>query len=464
MSDLTRTRSLPVDDGLRHRPRCAYLHLVVEAARPRAGGARHALVDVDEVSLGRGDARSCKRADRRLALRIPDESMSTRHALVRLERMQWVISDEGSKNGVRINGVSQSRAILRDGDIIELGRTVFSFRASAPQVGDRRDVARSGPDASGVSTLVPELEDAFAELIRIAPTSTAVLVRGATGTGKELVARTVHTQSRRPGSFVPVNCGALPAALLESELFGYRRGAFSGAGEDRAGLVAASDGGTLFLDEIGDLPAASQAALLRVLAEGEVRPVGATAPIHVDLRVVAATHRELETMVDDGEFREDLYARLNGFTLSLPALAERREDLGLLLSALLDRIAATEHDVSFTAEAARALVTHAWPRNVRELVKCLERAVPLAGAGPIGLAHLPLEVTQARPAAAQPEAEPEPEAELSEAELARKTELIALLAAHGGNISEVARVLGRVRPQIQRWIKRYGIDASSFRR
>src|SRR5207302_1217977 len=189
---------------------------------------------------------------------------------------------------------------------------------------------------------------------------------GETGTGKEVIARAIHAASRRPGAFVAVNCGALAPNLVESELFGHKKGAFSGATEDHNGLVRAADKGTLLLDEIGDLPVPTQAALLRVLQQREVLPLGTTKPMPVDLRVVAASHRDLEAEVGAGRFREDLWSRLAGYTAQLPALRDRREDLGLLVAALLARLVQTR-PIRFTSEAGLALVQYDWPRNVREL-------------------------------------------------------------------------------------------------
>jgi DNA-binding NtrC family response regulator len=296
-----------------------------------------------------------------------------------------------------------------------------------------------------MATLDPELAARFDELRRIAQSDVPVLVGGPTGTGKERVAAAIHAMSRRSGSFVPVNCGALPAALVESELFGHKKGAFSGAIADAPGLVVASSGGTLFLDEIGDLPLPAQAALLRVLEEHEVRAVGATAVTRVDLRVVAATHRDLDAMSEAGTFREDLLARLAGFELELPPLAERRVDLGAMLAEITP-------DATFAAATIRALLAYTWPRNVRELVRALERAAALAGNGEITPAHLSDEVATAK-FTAPPIAAPD----------ARRDELVALLEKHKGNVSKVAADLGRVRQQVQRWLKRYGLDPERYR-
>jgi transcriptional regulator with PAS, ATPase and Fis domain len=251
-----------------------------------------------------------------------------------------------------------------------------------------------------------------------------------------------------------VNCGAIPQNLVESELFGHRKGAFSGADRDHPGLVRASDRGTLFLDEIGDLPPAAQAAFLRVIQEGEVVPVGGTRPERLDLRVVAATHRDLEEMVRAGTFRRDLLARLSGVTLELPTLRDRPEDVPLLIATLLRKLAPERPDLKLAPEAARLLLEHHWPLNVRELEQALAGALALSGVGTIEREHLPA-------ALRDPPAEAGPE--LTEEELRHRDQLIALLRQHRGNLSAVARVVGKGRTQVVRWVGRYRLDPAKYR-
>ena len=226
----------------------------------------------------------------------------------------------------------------------------------------------------------------FDRIARAAPTDTTVLVLGESGTGKELVARALHAQSRRSdAAFVAVNCAAIPEALIESELFGYARGAFTGANADHAGLVEAAHGGTLFLDEIGELPQAAQSRLLRVLQDGEVRRVGATGSRRADVRLVAATHRDLKKMSDAGTFRSDLYYRLRVVEVRLPALRERGEDILELARVLSSRLAKRlgRPEPRFSPEALTALQQHHWPGNVRELENALERALILSDDVPL---------------------------------------------------------------------------------
>jgi sigma-54 dependent transcriptional regulator, acetoin dehydrogenase operon transcriptional activator AcoR len=366
-----------------------------------------------------------------------------------------MLVDAGSKNGVLIDGERIERVTLEDQIAFELGHSFFIYRDAIPAAGD---VDCSDAAAEGLATLSPQLAERFRALERVARSAASVVVGGESGTGKELIARAVHRLSGRAGSFVAVNCGAIAANLVESELFGSKKGAFSGATEDRPGLVRSADGGTLFLDEIGDLPLQSQAAFLRVLQEREVVPVGGTRPLPVDIRLVAATHRDLDALVAGGSFRADLLARIAGFDLEMPPLRERLEDMGLLVAALLRRIDPAGVDRSITRGAARALFAHHWPLNVRELEKCLETAVALAGTGPIDLAHLPDSVREPAPAAA-----PANPAELSSEDSARRDQIVALLTAHRGNVSQVAREMGKARPLVHRWIKRYGIDPAAFR-
>jgi transcriptional regulator with PAS, ATPase and Fis domain len=241
---------------------------------------------------------------------------------------------------------------------------------------------------------------------------------------------------------VAVNCGAIPATLIESELFGSRRGAFSGA-EDRVGLVRSAERGTLFLDEVAELPLSSQAALLRVLQEKELIPLGASRAVAVDVRVVAATNRPVADLAEEGKLRRDLYARLRGYELNMPPLCDRREDLGLLIAALI-----TRHDTSgvprtLTRAAASALFAHPWPLNIRELEQCLSSALAVASAE-IGVEHLPRPVRDA-------ENVPRSAGDCD------RDQLVAMILRHGGNLSAVARELGTSRSQLYRLLTRHAI-------
>ena len=265
-----------------------------------------------------------------------------------------------------------------------------------------RAIKRQLERVEGKSDLIGDsrsMDEVRTLIAKVAPTDSTVLVLGETGTGKELVARAIHDQSvRAKMPFVAINCGALPESLIESELFGHRRGAFTGADEHRVGLFEVASGGTIFLDEIGELPKAMQAKLLRVLESGEVRRVGDNESFTVDVRVVCATHRDLEEMVAEGDFREDLMFRINTFEIRLPALRERLDDIPELARHLLRRFRRSmkTNDEALTPEALRMLKSHSWPGNVRELANVIEHAAILCDSGPIDDEHLPSRLSSTR--------------------------------------------------------------------
>ncbi|MCE9574121.1 MAG: sigma 54-interacting transcriptional regulator [Deltaproteobacteria bacterium] len=449
------------------RPR-PFLFLALEAGRPNAGAGRFALDDSDVIVLGRGAARTAGRTlvggVRTLELRVADPRMSSRHAVLTRTGNSVTLVDH-SRNGTVVNGAAVSDLVLRDGDLIETGETYFIYRAALlapPDLGDGGPVDA----APGLATLIPAFAERADELVRIADSRVAVVLHGPSGAGKEVLARLVHERSRRAGPFVAVNCGAIPATLVESELFGHKKGAFSGANTDRVGLIAAADGGTLFLDEIGDLPLDLQPALLRALEDRMITPVGSTTPVPVDFRLVSATHRELSGMVARGQFREDLLARLSGYTMMVPPLCERREDLGTLVARVLARVA-PERAVSLSPEVAAAMLRHTWPRNVRELEKALEAGLALAGPGAIELdvAHLAtIAAPRLRPVTDPPTPGPDDDHEPDDVtqDDPRKDALIEALRAHRGNVSAAARAMGKPRSQIQRWMRRWNLSSDDY--
>ncbi len=445
-------------------------HLVLAFCcdRPLEGGARYALAELDEVRIGRGEVRTASRGSangvRTLAVTLPGKQLSGTHARLVRVSARWTVEDCHSTNGTFVNGERVERAVLADGDILEVGRTLFLYRdALVTPRGTLTDVdARELAGAPlGMATLVPAHASDLAALASVASSALPVVLLGETGTGKEVLSQTIHRMSGRAGPLVPVNCGAIPESLLESQLFGHVRGAFSGAVRDELGVVRAADRGTLFLDEIGDLPPTSQAALLRVLQEGEVQPVGSTRRIPVQVRVLAATHRPLARLAEEGEFRRDLYARLNGYSHYLAPLRERVEDLSLLCASLLPRVAPDgAAGVTFAPSAARAILRYPWPLNVRELQQVLARAAILSKGERIQTSHLPPDVARAQDARGC--AQPLSDEERKEDELRRK--LLSQLAQHEGNVSEVARAMGKARMQIHRWCKRFGIDPTMHRK
>lgn len=450
--------TLPLDDPNRSgetQTSGSYLFLVLECGRPLAGGARFSLEGIDEVVLGRAATvappaaeRSAERRGRRLTIGVPDPSISSRHARLSRVKNRWSIEDSGSTNGTVVEGRRVARAAVPERALFQLGSTLFCLRSGVVPA-EEPDVLAVGADdvALGMATLVPSYARALDALRQVMRSSVSLLLIGETGTGKELLAQAAHRESRRSGSLVPVNCGAIPETLLESQLFGHVKGAFSGAVRDEPGFVRASDGGTLFLDEVGDLPLASQAAMLRVLQEEEVLSVGSTRAAKVSLRVVSATHRRVDALTT-GAFRADLYARLAGFVHVLLPLRERREDLGLLLAALLPTLAPEQADgLRLRPEVGRLLYGYGWPLNVRELRNTLASALLFAQSGVLEPAQLPEAVREAKEAGSAP---------LREA-------LVDSLARHEGNVSAVAREMGRTRTQIHRWIRRFGLCPDDHR-
>ena len=315
----------------------------------------------------------------------------------------------------------------------------------------------AGEWRAGIITRSPRMEDLLRQAKLVADSDASVLIFGDSGTGKELLARAIHQASRRRDkAFVAVNCGAIPADLLESELFGHARGAFTGAIQAHKGLFQAADGGTLFLDEIGDMPLPLQVKLLRVLQEGEVRPVGSTQAIPVDVRVISATHRDLDSQRDQELFREDLFYRLNVVSLKLPALADRREDIPLLAVHILRKLADRYRKPPSTLapDAMALLVAAPWPGNIRQLLNLLEQAVALTPT-PV----IPATLVQA--------ALKEDAAALVPFEEARKSferdYLVRLLKITGGNVTQAAQLAKRNRTEFYKLLQRHGIEAAVFK-
>jgi DNA-binding NtrC family response regulator len=288
----------------------------------------------------------------------------------------------------------------------------------------------------------PSMNKVQSMIAKVAPTDSTVLVLGETGTGKEVVARALHDQSKRAGMpFVPVNCGALPEHLVESELFGHRKGAFTGADQNRKGLFEVANGGTLFLDEVGELPKGMQAKLLRFLESREIRRVGENEPFQVDVRVVCATNRGLRDMVAKDEFREDLFFRINTFEINLPSLKERRDDIPSLAEHLLARAAKGRSTSGIAPSAISALTRYDWPGNVRELANVMEHAHILAGGDPITADHLPSQLTRTGAAASGVDALANADRVLSLHDIEMQY-ICKVLERNQGNKPETARQLG----------------------
>jgi DNA-binding NtrC family response regulator len=394
------------------------------------------------------------------------------------------IVDKGSRNGTQVNGRRVSDALLADGDVITIGNSHLVVRAVPPEA---RDAPL--PAMVGVS---PAIREVRADLAKYGPTPARVLLLGESGCGKEVAANALHEISGRGGPFVPVNCSAIPESLAESQFFGQVAGAFTGAAA-RPGLFRAAHGGTLFLDEVGDLPLAIQPKLLRVLEEHAVLPVGATAPIPIDVRVVAATNRDLGAGIAEQRFRGDLYARLAQCEVRLRPLRDRREDVLLLLLHALGKGAPR-----FTPRLAEALLLHAWPFNVREVFSIAQQLrirsagtelvdLPLVadrlslgggqdGSMPLSFPPLSFPPPSFPPPSCSPPQSPpalRPSTPTIDDPITQDEDdcgpapdragLEALLATHHGVVSQVARVTRRSRKQVYRWIESHGIDVNRYR-
>jgi DNA-binding NtrC family response regulator len=408
----------------------------------------HALPATGDVVLGRSD-----KAD----ILLDDPSISRKHAVLHVgPRIE--LEDLGSANGTRVAGrplEASKRTPVAPGDWIELGEVIVVIQPR---------VAAPAPGAVAPRLV---LQDAAMEQLhrivgRVAVGTISVLLLGETGVGKEVMARTIHDRSpRAAGPYVSLNCAALSEHLLESELFGYEKGAFTGADRAKPGLLEAADGGTIFLDEIGEMPLAVQAKLLRVLEERAVLPVGSIKARPIDVRFIAATNRDLEDEIARGAFRKDLYFRLNGISLVIPPLRERRTEILALAQSFVTaacRSARRTSEPALSPAATTLLVGHGWPGNIRELRNAIERAVLLAD-DVIEPEHLSLATAGAdRPAPAPPAAAAGLHGELGDLERQR---ILEALDRHGGNQSRAAIELGISRGTLASRLKAYGIKPRS---
>jgi transcriptional regulator with GAF, ATPase, and Fis domain len=314
-------------------------------------------------------------------LALADPHISRLHCRIDVEGQDYVVRDLGSTNGTRVAGVRIREACLADGAVIDLGTTKVKFKLT----GEPFEIPLAAEDAfEGLIGRSVGMRELFEVLGRVSPTEAPVLIEGETGTGKELVARAIHTRSRRAARpFVVFDCGAVPPTLIESELFGHEKGAFTGAAERRAGVFERAEGGTVFLDEMGELAVELQPKLLRVLESGELSRVGGSDPVKVDVRVLAATNRDLERLIAEGRFRADLYYRLAVIRVRVPPLRERRDDVPLLAAHFArNLIYAGPRSDGLAGGALETifdfLSAHDWPGNVRELRNVVERAIILA--------------------------------------------------------------------------------------
>lgn len=427
-----------------------FLFLVLQSSFPLRGGTRYLLTGVREILIGRGSERSLDRSGaasrQRLAIAINCPSMSSRHAKLEWTREGWAISDLGSRNGVHVNGRRvEAGTVISDGDIVTLGGSFFvlgHFESRSPSDIDYEDVTGVPP---GLLTLQPTYGEVLADLQKLAPTRAAICLVGETGTGKEVLARAIHHLSGRRGPYTAFSCADIPSTLIASELFGHVKGAFSGATHDRPGHIREAHQGTVLLDEILAAPPELQAALLRVLQEKQLMPVGGKHPVAVDVRFLSAAQQPLDQAVAARTFRADLQARLEGFVCRLPPLRERICDIGNIVALTLRGLGIGEGDgVVFTLPAALALLRADWSLNIRALVDAVSRARYLATGSTIDETHLPRIPT-------------------SSGEDQLKNKLLAELKLMKGNVAETARRLGRNRTLVHKWLRKIGVDPARFR-
>lgn len=348
--------------------------------------------DKEEIRIGSMD-------DNDIVLR--DDTVSRYHCRIVQDDTGYVLMDQRSTNGTFVNKVRVREAFLKPGCIVSVGQSQLRFNASEEEV----HIVPSRADRCG--HLIggnARMREIYSIIEKIAPTATTVVIDGETGTGKEVVAQTIHSLSpRQKGELVVFDCGAVPPNLIESELFGHEKGSFTGAMMTRQGLFELADGGTLFLDELGELPIDLQPKLLRVLEQREVRRVGGAKPIKVDVRIVAATNRNLEDEVKAGRFRQDLFYRLSVVRLNLPALRERTDDIPMLVNHFLTNgnynkgPNGAQRIRGFERDAMLALQNYPWPGNVRELVNVVERAISFCDGDTVHAHDLPDYIRSARP-------------------------------------------------------------------
>ncbi|HET7505877.1 MAG TPA: sigma 54-interacting transcriptional regulator [Kofleriaceae bacterium] len=420
------------------------LVVAFECSRPMAPGRRVALDTLDRVIVARSASGRVEREGRVAAIFVGDGETSRQHLAIKRGTMGWLLEDLGSRNGTCVNGEPIRFAPLAHGDLIEAGGAMLLYLEGDPRWGEPRDrdLADHLASVPAFRTLSIELDLRIQQIVKVARTQAPVLVRGETGTGKELMARAIHDISGRTGPFVVVACGALPRELADGEP------------AELDSVLRRAHGGTVFLDDVAEAPHDAQIALLHLLERGELRPAGASEPLRVDVRVVAATPQDLDRRIAAGRFRHDVMAALAGREVTMPPLRDRREDLGTLIAAMLPRVCPQPERITFQRDAARALFRYAWPLNIRELEDALRVAVVLADGPQIRLEHLP---------AAIRDYEPPPEPVLGPQDAILRERLIELLRQTGGNLSAVGRAMERAPIQIRRWCHRLQIDLAVFR-
>jgi sigma-54 dependent transcriptional regulator, acetoin dehydrogenase operon transcriptional activator AcoR len=398
-----------------------------------------------KLSIGRAEGAG-------IDVALDDAKLSRDHAAITRVGVIVEIRDQESRNGTFVNGARVTSSMLQPGDIVRIGDTLLELGDTPARP------PRAEPTLVGTA---PAFLEAVALADRVAPSDLPVVILGETGTGKDVLAQHIHARSGRRGPIVAVNCAALAGDLVESTLFGHRRGAFTGATSDSQGLFLEAQGGTLFLDEIGELDLAHQAKLLRAVDAREIIPVGGTRCVRTDARVISATNIELAARVADGRFRSDLYARLAGAIIRMPPLRARRGDILALAERFLGQASPTV-ERRLSGPAAERLLLHPWPRNVRELLSTMRRlALELGDRTEVRRADVDavLEV----PVVATGEEAARPIAPDGRPRVPSRDELAGQLARLHGNISRLAALHGKDAKQIYRWLKRYQLDPGAYR-
>jgi transcriptional regulator with GAF, ATPase, and Fis domain len=394
---------------------------------------------------------------------LADETVSRVHFEIVRDAKGYLVRDMKSTNGTFLDSAEVKEAYLRAGSVIKAGEVELKFTPFE----ERIEILPSEKEALGEMVgRSPAMREIFGLIEKIAPTDATVLIEGETGTGKDMIARTLHLLSPRADKpFIVVDCGAVAGTLIESELFGHEKGAFTGASSARQGAFELAAGGTIFLDELGELSLDLQPKLLRVLEQRELRRVGGTKILKVDLRVVAATRKDLRSEVEKGKFREDLYFRLNVVPITAPSLRERREDIPLLIDSMLKKLA--PDGANLTDQTRAALMAHDWPGNVRELRNVIERALAL-GADP-GMLVAPLgdsANSSGRGVQLKDAIEFDPGESFRETkekwnELFERRYLTWLIRRADGNISKAARDADMDRKYLHKLLRKYGITDQS---
>ncbi len=393
---------------------------------------------------------------------LADETVSRVHFEIARDAKGYLVRDLKSTNGTFLDSAEVKEAYLRAGSVIAVGATEIKFTPFEERIEIMPSEKEALGEMVGKSSAMREI---FGLVEKIAPTDATVLIEGETGTGKDMIARTLHQLSPRGDKpFIVVDCGAVAGTLIESELFGHEKGAFTGAVNARQGAFELASGGTVFLDELGELSLDLQPKLLRVLEQREFRRVGGAKTLKVDLRVIAATRKDLRSEVEKGKFREDLYFRLNVVPITAPALRERREDIPLLIDSIMRKL--SPEGVTALAESTRAaLMAHDWPGNVRELRNVIERALALGGdpgmlVAPLGNDAGPAKGIQLRDAVEFEPGESFRDTKEKWNELFERRYLAWLIKRAEGNISKAARDADMDRKYLHKLLRKYGISAA----